>query len=138
MHFTLHERIDIDTDSLGFMPLCEIRLSKENIGPWIILIPMVNGITEIHQLSHEQQVQLIRESSAISAKLEEIFSPDKINIASLGNIVSQLHIHHVVRYRNDAAWPGPIWGNTTGLRRSDEEQQKLINLIQLSLGETHT
>ncbi|NRD72381.1 HIT domain-containing protein [Shewanella sp. VB17] len=137
MHFKLHERIDMDSDSVGFMPLCEIRLSKEDIGPWLILVPRINDITEVHQLSHKQQVQLIRESSTVSTKLEEVFSPDKINVASLGNIVSQLHIHHVARYTDDIAWPGPIWGNTTGLKRNDKEQQKLIHQIQVSLDETN-
>lgn len=136
MSFELHKRLSIDTDSIGILPLCEIRLSKEDIGPWLILVPRIEGITEIHQLSLEQQIQLIKESSIVSAQLEKMFSPDKINIASLGNIVSQLHVHHVARYTGDIAWPGPIWGNTQGMKRDNDGQNKLISQIQESLSQT--
>jgi len=78
--------------------------------PWLILVPDRDDVTEIHQLNEVDQQQLMRESVLLSRVLEAAFSPDKLNIAALGNIVSQCHVHHVVRYRSDAAWPAPVWG----------------------------
>lgn len=83
---------------------------NESRYPWFILVPERENIVEIHQLTDEDQVQLIRESSHFAGVLAELFRADKMNIAAIGNLVPQLHLHHVVRYRNDPAWPGPIWG----------------------------
>ncbi len=78
--------------------------------PWCILVPQRSDMTEIFQLSEADQNQLNKESIYLSQKLAETFSADKMNIAALGNVVPQLHIHHVVRYKNDHTWPAPIWG----------------------------
>ena len=78
--------------------------------PWFVLVPMRNGISEIFQLDKDDQIRLIGESSRLAAALVKGFKADKINIAALGNMVPQLHIHHIVRYRSDPAWPAPVWG----------------------------
>ncbi len=78
--------------------------------PWFILVPNRDNISEIHQLSADDQSQLLKESSLLAESLLESFQGDKMNIAALGNIVPQLHIHYVVRYQNDPAWPAPIVG----------------------------
>jgi diadenosine tetraphosphate (Ap4A) HIT family hydrolase len=83
---------------------------NESRYPWFILVPEREQIVEIHQLTDEDQVQLIRESSHFAGVLAELFHADKMNIAAIGNLVPQLHLHHVVRYLNDPAWPGPVWG----------------------------
>ncbi|MBP1152100.1 HIT domain-containing protein [Methylocaldum gracile subsp. desertum] len=83
---------------------------NENRYPWFILVPEREELSEIYQLTDEDQVQLMRESSHLSRTLSELFRADKMNIAAIGNLVPQLHLHHVVRYRGDPAWPGPIWG----------------------------
>ena len=88
--------------------------------PWFILVPDRENITEIHQLDEVDQQQLMRESVLLSLALETAFSPDKINIASLGNIVPQCHVHHIVRYRTDAAWPAPVWGRVPARKYSEE------------------
>jgi diadenosine tetraphosphate (Ap4A) HIT family hydrolase len=85
-------------------------LMNENRYPWFILVPEREELSEIYQLTDEDQVQLMRESSHLSRTLSELFRADKMNIAAIGNLVPQLHLHHVVRYRDDPAWPGPIWG----------------------------
>ncbi|KXF81447.1 HIT domain-containing protein [Enterovibrio coralii] len=122
MAFTLHPRLEADTTWLGDLPLCRVLLSKEDIGPWLILVPKIEGITEIHHLSDDDQVRFIKESSSLATVLEQKSHPDKINIGALGNMVSQLHIHHIARFQDDVAWPGPIWGNTKGIIREDAQQ----------------
>lgn len=79
--------------------------------PWVILVPKRDSISEVFELSHEDQTQLWREATLLGAAMKEAFHGDKLNIATLGNVVSQLHIHLVVRYKDDASWPAPVWGN---------------------------
>ncbi|MBL4829555.1 MAG: HIT family protein [Aliivibrio sp.] len=130
MNFTLHPRLMADTDLLGELPLCQVLLSKEQVGPWIILVPKISDLKEIHHLPEHSQIELIKESSFVAQLLEEHFSPDKINVGALGNLVPQLHLHHIARFTSDIAWPGPIWGNTDGTKRSIEQQQQLIQQLQ--------
>ncbi|MBF0281100.1 MAG: HIT family protein [Zetaproteobacteria bacterium] len=78
--------------------------------PWCILVPKKAGLQEIHQLTTEEQQQFIQESSQVAKCLESLFQADKMNIAALGNMVPQLHIHYVVRYKHDKSWPKPVWG----------------------------
>jgi diadenosine tetraphosphate (Ap4A) HIT family hydrolase len=106
----LHPQLQKDCLLVGRFPLCRLLLMRDANYPWFILVPDREGICEIFQLSEEDQIQLLRESSLLSAVLVERFHADKLNIAALGNVVPQLHIHHVVRYRDDPAWPAPVWG----------------------------
>ena len=108
--FELHPRLQADTQILGDLPLCRVLLAKDSQYPWLILVPRVAGLREIHHLPPEQQQQLMQESCAVATLMEEALGPDKINVAALGNLVPQLHLHHVARFSTDAAWPGPIWG----------------------------
>lgn len=106
----LHLRLAGDTLELGFLPLCRVLLMNDCQYPWLVLVPERDDMVEIYQLSDADQIQLIHESSLVSRVLMELFKGDKMNIGALGNIVPQLHIHHIVRYQNDPAWPGPVWG----------------------------
>lgn len=108
--FTLHPRLAADTLLLGNFPLCQCLLMNDMHYPWLILVPRIDNVREIFELSCEDQQQFLRESSWISERLSKHFNADKINIGALGNMVPQLHIHHIARYQNDAAWPGPVWG----------------------------
>ncbi|HHQ4600686.1 HIT domain-containing protein [Aeromonas veronii] len=108
--FELHSRLQADTRWLGDLPLCRVLLSKDSQYPWLILVPRVANLREIHHLAPEQQQQLMQESCAVANLMEQALSPDKINIGALGNLVPQLHLHHVARFATDRAWPGPIWG----------------------------
>ena len=83
---------------------------NDNQYPWFILVPKIAGVTEIFHLDEEQQLQLACESSILSGTLSDLFEADKMNVAALGNVVSQLHVHHIVRYETDVAWPNPVWG----------------------------
>src|SRR5512139_608970 len=110
--FTLDPRLQHDTIALGSFPLCLLLLMNDRTYPWLILVPKRPEIREIYQLTVADQQQLLRESSLLAAALVTQFRPDKLNIAALGNLVPQLHLHHLVRYRSDPAWPAPVWGKT--------------------------
>lgn len=119
--FQLHERLAADTHHLGYSRLCEILLMNDSTWPWIILVPAVPDIREIYQLDHKQQVRLLEESSTLSQGMMELFSGDKMNVAALGNMVPQLHLHHIVRFEGDPAWPGPVWGKQPPVSYTDDE-----------------
>lgn len=108
---------------------------KDSNYPWFILVPDREDITEIHQLSKTDQQQLISESSTLSRIIDKQFNADKINIAALGNLVPQLHIHHIVRYKTDAAWPAPVWGKLPVKAYTEEETNQLITRLKSSFGE---
>jgi len=108
--FQLHPRLQADTCWLGDLPLTRVLLATDSQYPWLILVPKVAHLREIHHLAPAQQQQLMQESCAVAALMEQALTPDKINVAALGNLVPQLHLHHVARFTTDRAWPGPIWG----------------------------
>jgi len=108
--FKLHERLDKDCLLVGQFELCLLLISRDANYPWLILVPKRQDITEIFQLEKSDRQQLLEESCGLSQAMTELFAPDKLNIAALGNIVPQLHIHHIARYQSDPAWPGPVWG----------------------------
>jgi diadenosine tetraphosphate (Ap4A) HIT family hydrolase len=101
--------------------------------PWFILVPDRENVTEIHHLKEADRQQLLHESCSLSAALETAFHPDKLNVAAIGNLVPQLHIHHVVRYRTDAAWPAPVWGRVPAKPYSDAQQAAVIATLKASL-----
>lgn len=111
MHeFKLHPQLAADTLALGTLPLCEVRLMNERRYPWIILVPKRAGLEEVLDLGGKDSLQLLDEITRIAQRLKEKLQPAKLNIASLGNLVPQLHVHLVARYQNDLAWPSPVWG----------------------------
>ena len=106
----IHSQLADDCIVLGRMPLCHLLLMNDNQFPWFILVPARSGIREIYQLENDDRQQLLDESCGLSEFLMEVYTGDKLNVAALGNQVPQLHLHHIVRYATDAAWPAPIWG----------------------------
>ncbi|USD64534.1 HIT family protein [Vibrio sp. SCSIO 43136] len=133
MEFSLHPQLDKDTSTIGEFPLCLALLHYDNAVPWVILVPKIADITELHQLPMKKQQQYLSESQAVAHTLERCFEPDKLNIGMLGNIVSQLHIHHIARFKSDPVWPGPVWGNTSGQKRSDSDQQQMLKQLRTEL-----
>lgn len=109
--FDLDARLAADTVALGDWPLCRVLLMRNRLFPWLILVPRCPGAVEIHRLATPQQIQLLKETTAAARVLDHLFTPDKINIGALGNLVPQLHLHVIARRRTDPAWPGPVWGS---------------------------
>jgi len=126
----IHPQLLQDCAVIGRFPLCHLLLMKDANYPWLILVPDRDNISEIFQLSPQDQQQLIRESSQLAEILAAKFQADKINIAALGNMVPQLHIHHVVRYRNDLAWPAPIWGAVPAKPYTESELSEQIRKVK--------
>ncbi|MDF1589685.1 MAG: HIT domain-containing protein [Gammaproteobacteria bacterium] len=128
--FELDQRLNNDTLTLGHFALCDVLLMNDARYPWVILVPRRQGITEIHQLDVSDQQQLMTESSFVASKLAAMVHADKMNVAALGNVVSQLHIHHVARFKIDQTWPAPVWGRGTAVPYSEQEQQAVIYQLQ--------
>lgn len=111
---------------MGRLPLSHLLLLNDANYPWFILVPDIDDISEIYQLSEKDQQQLITESSLLGQTLMAHFKGDKLNIGALGNMVPQLHIHHIVRYRSDPAWPAPVWGRVPPKPYAEKEIDRLI------------
>lgn len=108
--FVLHNDLQRDCIEIMDLPLCKLLLCNDSNYPWFIMVPRRSGISDIHQLDWQDQQQLLNESSAVSELLMQYFNGEKMNVAALGNVTPQLHIHHVVRFSSDPSWPKPIWG----------------------------
>ena len=108
--FQLHPQLIKDTVVVCLFKLCTVLLHKDANYPWVILVPRRPAISEVFHLTEEDQLQLTKESSYLSEVMVSIFAPKTMNIAALGNVVPQLHVHHVARFEDDPAWPGAIWG----------------------------
>lgn len=119
--FALDQRLQQDTLVIGDFPLCRLLLSNDSNYPWFILVPRINGISEVFQLDVADQQRLWQETTTLAQMLNEGFCADKMNIGALGNVVSQLHVHVIVRKRDDAAWPASVWGKHPALPYTDEQ-----------------
>ncbi|MDN3653146.1 HIT domain-containing protein [Thalassotalea ponticola] len=108
--FQLHKDLQRDGIELFEFPLCKLLLCNDSQYPWFIMVPKRQGVKDLYELDWQDQQQFLNESSALCEILMQVFNGDKMNVAALGNVTPQLHIHHVVRFTNDLAWPKPIWG----------------------------
>lgn len=107
--FALDARIEGSSVPVIDWPLCQVRLKDDARFHWLLLVPRRAGAVEYTDLSAEDYAQLNAEVLAATQLLQEVAGPDKVNVAMLGNVVAQMHIHVVARFRSDAAWPGAIW-----------------------------
>jgi diadenosine tetraphosphate (Ap4A) HIT family hydrolase len=108
--FRLAPRLETDSVFLVDWPFCQVRLMDDARFPWVILVPRRPGLEEWTELRIEDSAQLAKEIGKAGKALAHMFSPTKINVGALGNIVRQMHVHVVARFETDAAWPGPVWG----------------------------
>ncbi|MFO1388777.1 HIT domain-containing protein [Cellvibrio sp.] len=131
--FELHPRLAADSVVIGRFDLSLLLLSKDANYPWCILVPQVEDVFEIHHLSEEEQVQLIRESSRLSEVMTSLFDAHKMNVAALGNVVRQLHVHHIARFENDPAWPQPVWGKLPAKDYTSSAWSELVKRLQNAL-----
>lgn len=129
---TIDQRLVNSSDFIIDLDLCQVRLSKNAAFPWVILIPKLDNAVEILDLSSAQQHQLMDEITHVSILMRDIFEPDKLNIATLGNIVPQLHIHIIARYKTDATWPNPVWNTITTDYPPDELADRIKSIQSAS------
>lgn len=118
--FTLHPRLAADSYVLGDMPLCRVLLLNDARFPWLILVPRRIGLHEFTDLAAADRGPAFDEIARASQALRTTYAPDRINVAAIGNMVEQLHIHVVARRTSDAAWPGPVWGHGPPMKYDDD------------------
>lgn len=133
MKFCLDKRLEADSTLIMHLELCQVRLSNDARYPWCILIPELPEVYELHELDWDTQLVVLRASNILSDALQSLYKPHKINIACLGNIVKQLHIHHVARFEYDVTWPKPIWGTGEAKAYTESALNTEINKIKQAL-----
>ncbi len=131
--FVLDPRLAADCHLLGYLGNTRLLLMDNALAPWFILVPQVD-VTEFHELEHATQLQLLEQINLISNHLQQDLSADKINVAAIGNIVRQLHIHVVGRREGDYCWPGVVWGADGRQPYTESEVQEILTSIQNILG----
>jgi len=128
--WSLHSQLTQDTIDIGDLPLCRVLVIKDANYPWLLLVPRRDKAVEIIDLAEVEQAQLMTEVSRVARALKDITKCDKLNIAALGNVVPQLHIHVIARRTSDAAWPRPVWGVAPSLPHDAEEVQIFISALR--------
>ena len=122
-----------DTHPLAQLGLCEARLMDDANHPWLILVPRAPGAVEWIDLDTAQQAALSADIARASRALQSGFTPDKLNVAALGNQVPQLHVHVIARFRDDIAWPRPVWGSATARPYTPEQLVERVGRLQAAL-----
>ena len=136
--FALDPRLAADTHAIGELPLSRLVLMDDARFPWLILVPRIAGARELIDLDERDQHALLHEIDLIGRTLETMFKPDKLNIAALGNVVPQLHIHVIARFSGDAAWPQPVWGRGERVTHAEHERASRIADIRAALRDVLT
>lgn len=133
--FQLHPQLAADCFEVCDLPLSKILLMNDSQYPWFIQVPRLNDVTEVIDLNECQQNQLWYESRILSELIRAEFSPHKLNVAALGNMVPQLHIHHIARFTSDPAWPKPVWGLSPATSYDKVKKQTLTQRMHSLLEE---
>jgi diadenosine tetraphosphate (Ap4A) HIT family hydrolase len=133
MTFALHPTLAADSVHVISLELSDVRLVRDARYPWTILVPRVAEVRDVYQLSEAQQQTLTRESAHLSRVLVALFAPFKLNVASLGNMVPQLHLHHIARHPSDPAWPRPVWGVGEAETYADAALSERVRQLEAAL-----
>lgn len=132
--FELDAVLARDSIWVGDLPLSQLRLINNRNLPWFILVPKREGVEEIHHLEPQERMELMAESCLLAETMQDIFSPDKLNVAAIGNKVRQLHLHHVARFEGDVCWPEPVWGRIAAGPYGDKELADILLKVKGFLG----
>jgi diadenosine tetraphosphate (Ap4A) HIT family hydrolase len=131
--WTLHPQLGGDTCAVGDLPLSRLLLANDANYPWLLLVPRRWGASEIIDLCEPDQIQLAAEIAGVSRALKAVASCDKLNVAALGNVVPQLHIHVIARQRGDPAWPKPVWGAVAARDYDPPAREELVAALRREL-----
>ena len=131
--FSLDSRLAADTIAVTDLPLSTVRLMNDATYPWLILIPRREGAVEIVDLTPEDRVELMEEIATVSGVLRAMTRCDKLNVAALGNMVPQLHVHVIGRFAGDPAWPGPVWGKAPARPYAEAPREGFIAALRARL-----
>ena len=130
MTFQLHPRLEQDCIAIGRFNLCRLLMMNDSQYPWFILVPEIADLREIYQLEKQERELLLEESCFLAENLAVLYDADKMNVAAIGNLVPQLHIHHIVRYETDKAWPAPVWGKFAAVPYSEQQITETLSRIR--------
>ncbi len=128
--FFLHTQLAKDTFFIRDLKLCQLVLMNDKRFPWMVLVPRKNDATELTDLLPGEQKTLLEEINRVSVFMKQFYRSEKMNIATIGNIVPQLHIHIVARFSKDLAWPKPVWGFGDMVPFMEEEGKEMVSKIQ--------
>ena len=128
--FILDKKLQQDSFFIADLELCKVLLMNDANYPWLILVPRQNNLKDIVDLSFDDQIILLKEINFVAEIFKKEFEFDKLNIANLGNVVSQLHIHVIARKKNDVTFPRPVWGNAQALEYCGNNLTKTLEKIQ--------
>ena len=128
--YELHPQLAADTHPLGTLGLCELRLMDDANYPWLVLVPRVAEARELVDLDAAQRHRLTDEIDLAARLLRDAFRPHKLNVAALGNMVPQLHVHVIAREESDPAWPAPVWGRVAARPYPPEMLVERVRLLR--------
>ncbi|MES2751516.1 MAG: HIT family protein [Pseudomonadota bacterium] len=128
--WSLNRQLERDTINIGDLPLSRVLVIKDANYPWLLLVPRRPDAIEIIDLGEVEQAQLTTEINRVARALKDVTKPDKLNIAALGNVVPQLHIHIIARRTGDAAWPRPVWGVVPAIAHDPREVEEFIGALR--------
>lgn len=131
--FHLHPQLSADTFDVMRLLLCRVLLMNDTTYPWLILVPERDAVREVHELTPGDQQQLMAEITLATRCLQRLVKADKMNVAALGNMVPQLHVHVIARFETDAAWPGPVWGKQPAKPYADADAAKFLADVKRAL-----
>lgn len=130
--FTLHPQLAADTLMVGDLPVCRVLLNKQFAQfPWVILVPKRVAVRDLSDLAEQDYWPVMDEIRFVEQTLRDLTGADKMNMGALGNMVPQLHIHVIARFKTDEAWPKPVWGNAESKPYADETPEILEKLREL-------
>lgn len=132
--FTLHPQLVADTVEVGDLALCRVLLSNDANYPWLILVPRRPDIVELIDLTAVDRAALSAEIDAAARALKATVPCDKLNVAALGNMVPQLHVHIIARRHGDPAWPKPVWGAVPAIAYNPAVRDGFVTALQRALG----
>lgn len=132
--FALHPQLERDTVPVGDLTLARVLLMKDANYPWLILVPQRAEIVEIIDLAEDERTQLMQEIAQTSAALKALTECEKLNVAAIGNIVPQLHVHIVARRHSDPAWPKPVWGTAPAIAYEPGVRDGFVAALRARLG----
>jgi diadenosine tetraphosphate (Ap4A) HIT family hydrolase len=132
--FTLDPQLARDTVAIGDLPGSRLLLMNDANYPWLIMVPRRPGAVEIFDLDADERAQLMGELARLAQHLKELTGCRKINIAAIGNVVSQLHVHVIARRPDDPAWPRPVWGALPARPYGESERDRLVQALRRKIG----
>jgi len=132
--FVLHPQLALDTVAIGDLGVSRVLLMNNSRFPWVLLVPRRPGLREMIDLPEDEQPRLWREVSAVSRLMRDLFAADKLNVAAIGNLVPQLHVHVIARFETDEAWPKPVFGFAPPIPYAEDDLAALTARLSAGLG----